>query len=90
MLLRKYTDYKTRLGLAQLFGITGLIGLVASGTLGNPTVLVLFMEESRLFDFLKGFLAGVSGSMLGLSMVFSVAALLSIRRGAQPEDPTKR
>lgn len=90
MLLRKYTDYQTRLGLSQLFGITGVIGLVASGTLGNPTVLVLFMEESRLFDFLRGFMAGVSGAMLGLSMVFSVAALLSIRRGSRPENPTGR
>jgi hypothetical protein len=79
MLLRKYTDYQTRLGLGQLFGILGLIGLVASGTLGNPSILVLFMSESRLFDFLQGFLAGISGVMLGLSLVFSVAALITVR-----------
>ena len=86
MLLRKYTDYQTRLGLGQLFGIAGLIGLVASGTLGNPSVLVLFMSESRIFDFLQGFLAGVSGTMLGLSLVFSVAALVTIRNSRKPEN----
>jgi hypothetical protein len=80
MLLRKYTDYRTRLGLGQLFGITGLIGLVASGTLGNASALLLFMDESRVFDFLRGFLAGISGSLLGLSLVFSVAALITIRK----------
>ncbi len=86
MLLRKYTDYQTRLGLGQLFGIAGLIGLVASGTLGNPSVLVLFMSESRTFDFLQGFLAGISGTMLGLSLVFSVAALVTIRNSRKPEN----
>ncbi len=86
MLLRKYTDYQTRLGLGQLFGIIGLIGLVASGTLGNPSVLVLFMSESRLFDFLRGFMAGISGTMLGLSLVFSAAALATIRNSRNPEN----
>jgi hypothetical protein len=88
MLLKKYTDYRTRLGLGQLFGITGLIGLVASGLLGNPAVLALFMEESRLYDFLRGFMAGVSGALLGLSLVFSVAALVSIRQSGRPGGPT--
>jgi hypothetical protein len=86
MLLKKYTDYKTRLGLGQLFGITGLIGLIASGALGNPCVLTLFMDESRLYDFFRGFLAGVSGSLLGLSLVFSVAALATIRKTRNPEN----
>ena len=80
MFLRKYTDSKTRLGLGQLFGIVGLVGLVASGTLGNPSVLTLFMEQSRLFDFLRGFMTGVSGASLGLALVFNVAGLVSIRK----------
>jgi hypothetical protein len=79
MLLRKYTDFETRLGLGQVFGIIGLIGLVASGALGNASVFSHFMEQSRALDFLRGFAAGTSGAMLGLSLVFSVAALLSIR-----------
>jgi hypothetical protein len=79
MLLRKYTDSKSRLGLGQLFGLVGLVGLVASGALGNPSVFSLFMEPSRLFDFLRGFSAGVSGALLGLALVFNVAALISIR-----------
>jgi hypothetical protein len=68
-----------RLGLGQLFGILGLIGLVASGALGNPSFLSIFMEESRIYDFLRGFLAGLAGGLLGLSLVFNVAALISIR-----------
>lgn len=80
MLLKKYTDYRTRMGLGQLFGITGLIGLIASGALGNPPVLSLFVDGTRIFDFLRGFLAGLSGGLLGLSLVFNVSALLSIRR----------
>jgi hypothetical protein len=80
MLLRKYTDYETRLGLGQLFGLMGLIGLIASGTLGIPSVFSLFMEPSRPFDFLQGFTAGLSGALLGLSVVFSTAALVSIRK----------
>jgi hypothetical protein len=80
MILRKYTDYKTRLGLGQLSGILGLIGLVASGTLGNPSVFSLLMEPSRLSDFLRGFTTGLSGALLGLSLVFNVAALISIRK----------
>lgn len=79
MLLRKYTDSNTRFGLGQIFGILGLIGLVASGALGNPSVFTLFMEESRLFDFCRGFLAGLSGTLLGLSLVFNVAALIAVR-----------
>jgi hypothetical protein len=79
MLLRKYTDYETRLGLGQLFGLLGMIGLIASGALGTPSVYSLVMEPSRLFDFLRGFTAGVSGAMLGLSVVFVSAALVSIR-----------
>ncbi len=73
MLLRKYTDYKMRLGLGQLFGILGLVGLVASGVLGNPSIVSIFMEESRINDFLCGFLAGSAGALLGLSLVFNVA-----------------
>ena len=80
MLLRKITDYETRLGLGQLFGILGLIGLVASGSLGNPSVFSLFMEPSRTLDFLRGFATGLSGALLGLSLVFNAAALLSIRK----------
>ena len=80
MLLRKYTDYETRLGLGQLFGLLGLVGLITGGTLGNPSVYSLFMESSRLFDFLRGFTAGLSGALLGLSVIFSTAALLSIRK----------
>jgi hypothetical protein len=79
MLLKRYTDSKTRLGLGQLFGVLGLIGLVASGTLGNPSVFSLIMEESRLYDFLQGFAAGLSGGLLGLSLVFNVAGLISVR-----------
>ena len=79
MLLKQYTDSKTRLALGQLFGIVGLIGLVASGTFGNPSVFSLFMEPSRLVDFLRGFLTGVSGASLGMSLVFNVAALVTIR-----------
>lgn len=79
MLLLRLRDYETRLGLGQLFGVTGLIGMIASGTLGNSSVFSLFMEPSRVFDFLRGFSAGVSGSLLGMSLVFSVAALVSIR-----------
>ena len=80
MLLRKYTDYETRIGLGQLFGILGLIGLIASGTLGNTSVFSLFMEPSRAFEFLQGFATGLSGALLGLSVVFVSAALLSLRR----------
>jgi hypothetical protein len=79
MLLRKYRDSKTRLGLGQLFGIAGIVGLVASGTLGNASVLTLFMEQSRLFDFLRGFMTGISGVLLGLALVFNVAGLASKR-----------
>lgn len=80
MLLRKYEDFETRLGLGQLFGIIGLIGLVASGSLGNPSVFSLFMDASRATDFLRGFTTGVAGALLGLSLVFNTAALVSIRR----------
>lgn len=79
MLLRRCTDSRTRLGLGQLFGVLGLIGLVASGTLGNPSVFSLIMDESRLCDFLTGFAAGLSGGLLGLSLVFNVAGLISVK-----------
>ena len=79
MLLRKYTDYETRLGLGQLFGVLGLVGLVASGALGNPSVFSLLMEPSRVFDFLCGFCAGLGGALLGLALVFNAAALVSIK-----------
>jgi hypothetical protein len=79
MLLRKHTDSKTRLALGQLFGILGLLGIFASGALGNPDVFSFFMEESRLYDFSRGFLTGLSGAMLGMSLVFNIAGLISIR-----------
>jgi hypothetical protein len=79
MLLKRYTDSSTRLGLGQLFGVLGLIGLVASGALGNPSVFSLIIEESRAYDFLRGFAAGLSGGLLGLSLVFSVAGLISVK-----------
>lgn len=79
MLLKKYTDYKTRLGLGQLFGTVGLIGLIAGGALGNPSVFSLFIEPSRALDFLRGFTVGISGVLLGLALVFNTAALASIR-----------
>jgi hypothetical protein len=80
MLLRRIQDYETRLGLGQLFGTLGLLGLIASGSLGNPSLFSLFMESSRTFDFLRGFSAGLAGALLGLSLVFNAAALLSIRK----------
>jgi hypothetical protein len=80
MLLRRITDYETRLGLGQLFGILGLIGLVASGSLGNPSVFSLFLEPSRTLDFVRGFATGLSGALLGLSLVFNAAELVSIRK----------
>jgi hypothetical protein len=79
MLLRKYTDKETRLGLGQLFGVLGLIGLIAGGALGNPSVFSLFLEPSRALDFLRGFVVGISGVLLGLALVFNTAALVSIR-----------
>ena len=80
MLLRKYTDYETRIGLGQLFGILGLIGLIASGTLGNTSVFSLFMEPSRAFEFLQGFATGLSGALLGLTyqVLFARRQRLSI------------
>jgi hypothetical protein len=80
MLLKRYVDYRVRLGLGQLWGTLGLIGLIASGAFGNTNVLGLFMEESRLLDFLRGFLTGLSAVALGMSVVFSAAALVAIRR----------
>ncbi len=80
MLLKRCRDYRVRLGLGQLWGTLGLVGLIASGTLGNTSVLGLFMEESRLLDFLRGFLTGLSAAALGMSVVFSAAALVAIRR----------
>lgn len=79
MLLKKYLDYRMRLGLGQLFGILGMIGLIASGALGNPSLLSYLMKETSAYDFLRGFLAGLGGGLLGLSLVFNVAALISIR-----------
>ena len=80
MLLRRITDYETRMALGQLFGILGLIGLVASGSLGNPSVFSLFLEPSRTLEFVRGFATGLSGALLGLSLVFNAAALVSIRK----------
>jgi hypothetical protein len=54
LLLKRFTDYRTRLGLGRLFGVAGLSGLIASGALGNPPFVALFMDESRFFDFLRG------------------------------------
>ena len=59
---------------------TGIVGLIAAGAFGGNGLFGLFVEESRLLDFLRGFLAGVSGVLLGLSVVFNVAALLTIRK----------
>jgi hypothetical protein len=50
-----------------------------TSTLGNASVLTLFMEQSRLFDFLRGFMTGISGVLLGLALVFNVAGLASKR-----------
>jgi len=80
MLMKRCKDYRVRLGLGQLWGTLGLVGLIASGTFGNASVLGLFMEESGLFDFLRGFLTGLSAAALGMSVVFSAAALAAIRR----------
>jgi len=80
MLLRKYADYESRMRLGQLFGLLGLIGLFASGTLGNRSVFSLFMEPSRAYDFLRGFTSGLSGALLGMSVVFVSAALLTMRK----------
>jgi hypothetical protein len=80
MLLRRIQDYETRLGLGQLFGTIGLISLIASGALGNPTLFSLFMKPSFALGFLQGFSAGMGGALLGLSLVFNTAALLSIRK----------
>jgi hypothetical protein len=80
MLLRRIKDYRMRLALGQLFSICGIIGLIAAGVFGGNGFFGLFLDESRLLDFLRGFLAGVSGVLLGLSVVFNIAALLTIRK----------
>jgi hypothetical protein len=80
MLLRRYTDFETRLALAQLSGVLAVIGLVAGGSLGNSSVFSLFMNPSGTLDFLCGFVAGLSGVLLGLSLVLSTAALLALRK----------
>lgn len=82
MLLRKYKDYRMRLALGQLFSVCGIIGLIAAGVFGGSGFFGLFMDESRLLDFLRGFLAGISGTLLGLSVVFNIAALLTIKKEA--------
>ena len=75
MLLRKIKDYRMRLALGQLFSVCGIVGLIAAGAFGGNG---LFLEESRVLDFLRGFLDGISGALLGLSLVFNIAALLTI------------
>lgn len=80
MLLKKYTDYEIRLVLGQLLGTLGVLGLIASGSLGNASAFSLFMGPSGTYGFLRGFTTGFSGSLLGLSLVFSAAALVSVVR----------
>jgi hypothetical protein len=79
MQLIRIKDYRMRLALGQLYCVGGLIGLIASGAFAGDGVLGLFMDESRALDFLKGFLTGLSSALLGMSVVFSVAALHAIK-----------
>jgi len=80
MLLKKYTDGKSRLALSQIFCVCALVGLTAGGAFGGDGVLGLFFSESRALDFTKGFLTGISSAALGLSLVFAVAAFITIKR----------
>lgn len=82
MLLGNVKDYRIRLALGQLFSVCGIIGLIAAGVFGGNGFFGLFIEESRVLDFLRGFLAGISGTLLGLSVVFNIAALLTIKKEA--------
>ncbi len=80
MLLKKYTNGNIRLALAQLFCVCAFVGFVAGGAFGGDGVLGLVFSPSRILDFSKGFLTGLSAALLGLSVVFAVAAFLTIKR----------
>ncbi len=83
MLLRKFRDYRMYLALGQLFCVCGLVGIVAGGAFGGSGFLGLFLAESRILDFLKGFIIGVSSTLLGLSLVMSAAGLAGLIKDAK-------
>ena len=82
MLLRKHKDYRIRLALGQLFCVCGLVGIIAGGAIGGSGFFGLFLAESRILDFLNGFIIGLSSVLLGLSVVMSAAALVRLKKEA--------
>ena len=79
MLLRK-KDYRMKLGIGQLAGVLGMIGMSVSGAFGNASVFSLFIDHPRWLDFMNGFLIGVSSAMFGISVVLTIAGLASISK----------
>ncbi|NQT27767.1 hypothetical protein HQ585_20590 [candidate division KSB1 bacterium] len=70
LLIRKIKDARMLIGLGQIFLVLGLVGLYSSGVISGE------IEKT----FWNGFLLGLSGVLLGLSVPLNIVGLMRIDR----------
>ena len=70
LLIRKIRDARILVGIAQVSLILGLVGLYSSGLISGE------IEKT----FWNGFLVGLSGTLLGLSVPLNIVGLMRMTR----------
>lgn len=73
LLANKIKDDRVLLGIGQMAMVIGLVALKSSGVLGDS------IEKT----FFNGFLLGVGGAFLGLSVPVNLTVILRMRRNRQ-------
>lgn len=70
LLIRKIKDARILMGIGQISLVLGLVGLYASGLIHGE------IEKT----FWNGFLIGISGALLGLSVPMNIVGLVRLNR----------
>jgi len=79
LLLKKDWDGQTFISIGQICLVLGLIGLRITGVIGGGQITLTFWN---------GFLTGLAGGLMGLSVVMNIAGLIRIMRHKREEART--
>ena len=72
-------DYRLYIGVGQTCLIIGALGML----LGTSELLDSLIKTQSVLDFVHGLFVGLSGAIIGFSLVLNIKGLILLRRSSE-------
>ena len=79
----KNKNYHSLIGIGQILMVLGLLGFLFLFYQGGQIFQYVFQKTNS--DFFRGFFTGLSGALLGASVVFNISGIKKYRNSKQAD-----